>query len=432
MKMKLIVFAVCLVMVCSCLALAACNKPDTTTPVQKDFIWPEDGVVYLHLGDSIGEALAGPSPLTEREYYGYYGINGICNDFTFVNRAVSGWKSFQLLDYIKRGKDEGPDINYTFIRRADVIQVSVLGNDLLQTDFSVMMQQCASGTTDAEKFAYADKILRGEGYVDGDDVNHGNSYDNLTAIVKQLYKINPGAQILLQTVYNPVFDTSSLLAEGEYNSDGNNSLGAAEYNRIELKTDYGVTPNEYREMGAKLISRMNQVILDVARDYNLTHGKQIFVVDVYQYYEDYIATDTTENQIYARRLFSQDYVHPSNEGHAMIADATQNMLNDLGIGIDKATYLANYKKLRIDQLNRLYAYEGTEVDVVAVTTAINAAIDNAGVTKAYFDGITAEGYEAEVDAYFDSVMNDRHTQYVEIDCVKSFYAWAVPNYAQNV
>lgn len=63
------------------LGLAACNNQ------------AEDKYTIVYLGDSIAEALIGPSPLSERDNYGYYAIVGKTNGFNYYNHSVSGHKT---------------------------------------------------------------------------------------------------------------------------------------------------------------------------------------------------------------------------------------------------------------------------------------------------------------------------------------------------
>ena len=87
MKKKFL-FVVTLLFVCvfAC-CLASCEKEQASEPEKK---------LVLFLGDSIAEAFAGPSPLIERENYGYYGILGTINGYEYYNRAVSGYQTKHL------------------------------------------------------------------------------------------------------------------------------------------------------------------------------------------------------------------------------------------------------------------------------------------------------------------------------------------------
>ena len=76
MKRKILPYLLILLSVALCAALFACGNKTEEPAVP---VTAEEQKTILFLGDSIGEALAGPTPLTEREAYGYYGIIGNVN-----------------------------------------------------------------------------------------------------------------------------------------------------------------------------------------------------------------------------------------------------------------------------------------------------------------------------------------------------------------
>lgn len=222
----------------------------------------------VFLGDSIAEALIGASPVSERDNYGYYAIVGRTNDFNYYNHSMSGHltsgnmadKSGEgLLEVISR-KDEKATLIRTHIVEADVIHISVLGNNVLQYSLASLMletadklaniapgspeswyQACFDRETDEElkeelKERYADDkslfdYLHDGGTLenvrpsvwseDGEtihfgDRNEGNNietadpkfnfpptYQNIVDIVAKLRELNPKAKIIFQKVYTP-------------------------------------------------------------------------------------------------------------------------------------------------------------------------------------------------------------------------------------
>ena len=83
MKRKFIGFLLIVALVATmAFSLVACN-PNAV----------DDRYTIVYLGDSIAEALIGPSPLSERDNYGYYAIVGKTNGFKYYNHSVSGHKT---------------------------------------------------------------------------------------------------------------------------------------------------------------------------------------------------------------------------------------------------------------------------------------------------------------------------------------------------
>lgn len=322
----------------ACIAVVAvCNPPykDAETPDRSD-------VKILYLGDSIAEGVAGPSPVIERQNYVYPSIIGEINGFTYVNRAVSGHTTQDMLEYISREEDENAYTHITHIKTANIISVSILGNDLLQTNFNVFVRNAIDGTFDA-----VDAVLM-------------KSYQNVDKIVKRLKELNPDATLLFQTVYNPVFPESDLM-----------SAASKQY-----ALQKGYEKKDFTAIGGLLINRMN----DVLHNYLVEHPGAFTLVDVNQKFDRLVKQDTDR----LKRLIFHDGIHPSNEGHAVIASAMQSALEDLGFA-DHQTAIAGYKKLCVNRLSELY--EGTEVDVKGVTKQMNALTEIDKITRAYFDAI---------------------------------------------
>ena len=149
------------------------------------------------LGDSIAEGVLGPTPVVERDNYSYLGVVGQINGFTYRNRAISGHKSGQLLEYISREADDTAYAPITHIMEADVIVVSILGNDLLQVGFSKYVMKALETPAD---YTEVDALL-------------DESYSNIEGIVARLKELNPDAELLIQTVYNPMYPGSTTMGE---------------------------------------------------------------------------------------------------------------------------------------------------------------------------------------------------------------------------
>lgn len=348
MKKKIaLLFLSVLLTVTLAFSVTACNK-DGDTPAK------QHSIVYL--GDSIAEAILGPSPLIERESYGYYSLIGRCNDFKYYNRSVSGHRTIDMYNYITQNEEDGALMTKSLIKSADIIHISILGNDFLQssakdpvtglTGLGAMLVQSIRND-----FSIIDDILE-------------LSVGNFAGIVAVLKEYNPRAKIFFQTVYNPVYpETTMIDAESRGKLDS-----------------MSVTPAQYREKAQVLIEKLNNVIWDYLDENPGAYD----VVDACAAFAK-IHNDLGAEK--GRSLIFADWVHPSNYGHAVIADTFQSQLEKLGFAGKNA--LSEYKKIRKSQLDRLYTNAFEDID--AKKAAIDSATTRSAATEAYFDatdGIT--------------------------------------------
>lgn len=325
MAKKIIAFLVCVMLIVSCVSiLSGCQKT------------PEIKIVYL--GDSIAEALLGPSPVSERDNYGYYALVGKRNNYTYINRAVSGHQTKQLLNLLSSPDEIGLK-TISHLRTADIIHISILGNDFLQTNLGETILLASNGD-----YNKVNEILV-------------KSKRNFAGIYEALRTLNSDAVIMFQTVYNPVSEQSTLLSASV---------------RSEL-AKIGIEESEYRELGYEILSKLNAVIID----YLAENEGAYYITDAYKAFNDIY----NEDPVRGDALIYADWVHPSNEGHAVMADVLQAQLEELGLA-DPAKALKNYKNIRIEQLKRMYK---DQVDYRAVTKSIKKADSCAAVTKIYFD-----------------------------------------------
>ncbi|MFW5780555.1 MAG: SGNH/GDSL hydrolase family protein [Bacillota bacterium] len=304
------------------------------------FGYYEKPVTIVYLGDSIAEGLAGMSPISERERYSYYGILGIRNEYRFINYAVSGSRSRQLLSFIKRD-DNGVIMSRTEIKDADIIHVSILGNDLLLNDLGKLI--LATAQNDSTK---VDSIVEESSVYFAD-------------IVWLLRAYNPDATLFFQNVYNPVFENTWLINE-HYRSELDN---------------LGVQPSEYRDIAGILLNKINGIMSDYLEE----NPGEFHLMDSYTEFGRIYEQDPDRG----KALISVDCVHPSFEGHAVLADLTQAKLNKLGLA-DKQNAVKNYKDMKKEQIERLYSQA---VDVTAVKNLIDSGEDCPEVTRIYFEAI---------------------------------------------
>lgn len=348
MKVKTTLVAVFLVLVLSVGAVAV--------GVSTDLIETEDPLVISFWGDSIAEGVLGASPLLEHDYYTYGSIVGSTNGYEFHNRSVSGHKVGQFYEYITRTGvfederiDNGPMMTGTLIRTSDVIGISILGNDLLAQDLYVRLKEAAVGN-------YAD--------LEADLQNARTTFYQTIDFIRE---VNPDAVILMQTVYNPLF-------EGTLISQSGNLLLTEE--RIREFADMGVDSDAIRMFGNKIISKLNAIIWD----YLAENPGAFEVVDVWKEFDRIY----NEDKVRGKNLFYTDGMHPSNEGHAVMADLYQSKLIELGLAKESKA-LKNYKKLRTEQLDRLFG--DSDLDLDAIKADIKSSDDFKAVTNTYFRAI---------------------------------------------
>ncbi|NCA67929.1 MAG: SGNH/GDSL hydrolase family protein, partial [Clostridia bacterium] len=268
------------------------------------------------------------------------GIIGIRNEYEFRNRAVSGHQTKDMLEIIKR-EDEDVKMTRTLLKRADIIHISILGNDLLLADLGQIILSVVNEEPDL-----LDGIIE-------------KSAENFAEIVSILKGYNPDATIFFQNVYNPVFLDCDLIN--------------AEVRAELLSRD--IPESDFRSYGAIILNRLNSII----SDYLTENPGAYYIIDANSEFERIYQEDSARGE----ELVFVDCIHPSNEGHAVIADLIQSKLEELKLA-KKKTAVKNYKELRIEQLDRLYS--GT-VDVSKITKLIIKAESCSEITEIYFDAV---------------------------------------------
>lgn len=137
-----------------------------------------DKLNYLLLGDSIavGSGLLNPDDAC----YGRMVAN--TNGYNYKNDAVNGLMSGGLKNMVKTNAEVIEDI-----KNADIISISIGGNDFLQSDWFIpVILSALVGYMGIEE----EKIIK-------------NFYPNFCEVIDTIKEINPDATILVQTLYNP-------------------------------------------------------------------------------------------------------------------------------------------------------------------------------------------------------------------------------------
>lgn len=373
MKKKVIAALLVIALLACCVAaLAACNKNEGERKTE---------IVYL--GDSIAEGILGASPLGLRHEYAYANVIGRRNDLTYYNHSVSGHLTKDL-----RAILENEDLDYDRARglllhvsEADIIHISILGNDVLQDRmdgaFETEPVTMHNIILEAAKDEYTsiDRVLNGD-TVGG--VTTAGSVENIKAIVDALRRLNPDALIIFQSVYNPIMDVDTPLIK-QRTRDALEAAG------------FEITLDSLHRLGDLLIERLNSALDAVlAMD---GYADAFVIADGHAAFNAVYAADPSR----AKDLIYPDGIHPSNEGHAVLADLTQDILEERGLA-DKDSALQAYKTMRKDLLTDYFA--GTSVDTSAASAAIDGAADCAAVTEAFFDatrGVTPDYSEINGD-----------------------------------
>ena len=381
----------CLSLIIGCVAaFVACSPDDPEESAPDRFYWGEgkevatsDKTQIVYLGDSIAEGILGASPLPLRHEYAYGNVIGRRNDYSYANHSVSGHLTDDMLELISNdiGYD-GARMLVSNIATADVVHISIIGNDVLQDRKDVLLDNDKYPLKDSDgeliKYMTMHQVVC-EAMVDGEygtleralygeDGNSG-SYGNIVKIVERLIELNPDAVIIFQKVYNPIFSEDTPLVKS-WTRNAIQSHGMK------------ITFESLHALGDNLIGKMNAVIQRVIDEFNAARTDadkwKLESVDALKAFNDVYEADGAAR---AWNLIYPDGIHPSNEGHAVLADLTQAKLEELGLA-NKDSALANYKQMRIDFINNNFA--GKISNAEQVKANINAATSCADVTKIFF------------------------------------------------
>lgn len=337
-------------------ALVACDK-------QED----EKQLSIVYIGDSIAEAVIGPSPICEREYYGYHAIVGKRNNYKYYNRSVSGHLTDDLLKLLYNDKDENAKMFLSTIKSSDIIQISILGNNFLQRDLDTMtleMAELEKNKAENPNEQIDDETASIKEILYGNNKDISSAIYDFGSIIEKLKELNPKATILVQTIYNPLYFDSDLVTD---------------QTKQILMNDYGMNESQTREFSQKMLDKLNGIIFD----YKEAHPDDFEILKINAEFNRI----NDENEDRGKRLIFNDWVHPSNEGHAVIADVTQAKLEELGLA-DHDKALKNYKELRIEQLKRLFSK--SNLNIKSISKQINKAKSCSQVTAIYFSAIQGQ------------------------------------------
>ena len=420
MRNKILITIICvLLVVCLAVSLTSCNKKKNN----EQQVEPIKSIVFL--GDSICEGVAGPAPLQERVNYSYYGILGQINGIEAHNRSVSGYLTKNLLDYVNRDNpdyiaalpdqpivdEETASLTQTYIRTADVIHISILGNDLLQFDFPIMIMELLAKKLYGDNYKtnatvvaeYEKERFQGDNYTVipplqdkydkpapgyGSDLYNyavSNARTNIGKIVTRLKQLNPKATIIFQNVYNPIDEEAELISQ-----DTAAILKSLD-SSYDFATEAGVA--KVRAITGEMIYGLDSVLND--------YTDKIVIADAFKTFDEVYKA----NKEWGKELIYIDGVHPSDFGHAVLAQMNQELLVSLGL-LKMDNVVAKYKDLRNEQLERMYkdTKNGDNVtfNLNAAKEGVNSSSSMDAITKSYFTSI--KGYTPKL---FSSVLTGR-------------------------
>lgn len=131
---------------------------------------------YLVLGDSIAYA----DGIVNAEQACYGRVVADTNDYDYKNLAVNGYTSSDLLNYL-----DNEEVAQA-VENADIIQISIGGNDFLHSNLAVLILSGIFGN-----MTVFDEV-------------QSSFNNNFTQIIQKIKELNPDATILVQTLYNPL------------------------------------------------------------------------------------------------------------------------------------------------------------------------------------------------------------------------------------
>ncbi|MBQ7653216.1 MAG: hypothetical protein IJS93_02475 [Clostridia bacterium] len=392
MKRLFLILSIATLVLCLTLCAACAQIPSNDKSGEDQTIdYSNKKIVFL--GDSIAEGIIGVSPEEERVNNAYYGILGQINGFEYENRAISGQQSGEMLQFISTEESDA-NMPISHIKTADIICISITGNDLLWHNFPCMLYEIVAKELLGENFVNDERVKSCylyNKYSTIDDIN-GELYTlkpgdglktfemvktrakrNITAILAKLREYNPNAKIFLQNTYDPVDDESEIIAV-----DLVEALTALD-DSYNFQTEESVAI--YRALGYDILGSMSTILSSFASD-----EKNIYFVDVAKRFDEVYKADQEKG----KALIFVDGVHPSNQGHAMIARIYQERFIEMGLA-EGVKSLEKYKNIRISQFERMYKDE---------------YVQKGGSAEKFISGVkSATSMEKVDDFYFKEIEN---------------------------
>lgn len=384
MKRKSILFSVSVLLIVLVMGvLSACTKSKNKN--------------MLIMGDSIAESVIGPSPITERYNYGYYGLLDQCNsNINVYNAAVSGHESGHLVDllngnlpsYTRNGEIYKVPNSRNYIQRvkdADLMHVSIFGNDLLGPHMNEILKnfieaealgkiglgQAITDKTDNESVSNKlaeistkfNEIMYTSEDTEKTSLWKGNVSKNAKKLVEKLIELKKkNSKVIFQKIYNPIIEGTNLVSKEVKET-------------LKSKKGLDFDTKEGRAYLRKITAEMIRILFLPLE--NEIKGKSDFMtIDPQEHFNKLVGDDESR----FKDLIFPDYVHPSNEGHSQLFVLTQETLRKEGIITAKEykASLKKYKKILTNQYARLYGRD------TKISKKINKAASLSDASRIYF------------------------------------------------
>lgn len=204
----------------------------------------EENKFYVVLGDSIAYG----SGLTNSVEACYGRIVADTNGYEYINHAVSGETSEDL---INKMKEEAVNSD---LHKADIISISIGGNDFLKNSPSDLIFDAVL-EDDYSRFVEISESF----------------YDNLCIIIDEINAINEDAVILMQNLYNPQSGDFGELCQ--YGVDGINAMieryseeNPGEIEIIDVCSAFGNDSDNIAKDGIHPSAKGNVVIAELILD----------------------------------------------------------------------------------------------------------------------------------------------------------------------
>ena len=217
-----------------------------------------------------------------------------------------------------------------------------------------------------------------------------NAQVNINKIVDKLKSLNPNALIIFQNVYNPIDEHAELVSQ-----ELKDALYELDLTNFDFEHNTATAVANLRRVAGNMIWG-----LDSTLDQAANAGK-ITIADAFHTFDAIY----NANHAIGEELIHIDGVHPSDFGHAVLAQMNQELLASKFSNINMDTAVAGYKALRCEQLERMYkdtTKETTTFPLDAAKADINAKTSMHDITMSYFNAI--DGYTAKL---FSSVLTGK-------------------------
>lgn len=227
----------------------------------------------------------------ERKNGGYVGViahkirHHYHTKVSTVNYGVSGDRSDQILNRLEHQKQMRHDL-----RKADVITMTVGGNDLMQT-----LERIISTNSEKE--------------INADVAKSGNQYQQkLTKLMGAIRKENPHAPIFVLSIYNPVYTyfanvTSITRSIAQWNRITSETIG-------EFNNTYFINIDHLMSYGQYQSKSSRQKLVHAAQKSGTDKLSQKQVTTILN----------NKNQNLNNYISTEDNFHPNHRGYVKMAD----------------------------------------------------------------------------------------------------------------